>query len=77
VKQAQVVGERLRKAVEGHRFEFEGKVIPVTISVGIAVLPNPAVKDASDIVGFADQALYKSKNAGRNRVTVYEADNVK
>ncbi|HXU06001.1 MAG TPA: GGDEF domain-containing protein [Polyangia bacterium] len=74
INQAQVVGERLRKSVEAHRFAYEGKVIPVTISVGIAVLPNPAVKDASDIVGFADQALYKSKNDGRNRVTVYKAE---
>jgi diguanylate cyclase (GGDEF)-like protein len=72
--QAQVVGERLRKAVEGHRFIYEGALIPVTISVGIAVLPNPAVKDANDIVGFADQALYKSKNGGRNRVTVYKPE---
>jgi diguanylate cyclase (GGDEF)-like protein len=72
--QAQVVGERMRKAVEGHRFVYEGALIPVTISVGIAVLPNPAVKDANDIVGFADQALYKSKNGGRNRVTVYKPD---
>ena len=72
--QAQVVGERMRKAVEGHRFVYEGTLIPVTISVGIAVLPNPAVKDANDIVGFADQALYKSKNGGRNRVTVYKPD---
>ncbi len=72
--QAQVVGERMRKAVEGHRFVYEGTLIPVTISVGVAVLPNPAVKDANDIVGFADQALYKSKNGGRNRVTVYKSD---
>jgi len=72
--QAQVVGERLRKAVENNRFVYDGTVIPVTISVGIAVLPNAAVKDASDIVAFADQALYKSKNAGRNRVTVYKPE---
>jgi two-component system cell cycle response regulator len=72
--QAQVVGERMRKAVEGHRFVYEGTLIPVTISVGVAVLPNAAVKDANDIVGFADQALYKSKNGGRNRVTVYTPD---
>jgi len=72
--QAQVVGERMRKSVESHRFVYEGTLIPVTISVGIAVLPNAAVKDANDVVGFADQALYKSKNAGRNRVTVYKPD---
>src|SRR5436190_2349530 len=72
--QAQVVGERMRKAVETHRFVYEGTHIPITISVGVAVLPNPAVKDANDIVGLADQALYKSKHAGRNQVTLYVPD---
>jgi diguanylate cyclase (GGDEF)-like protein len=71
--QAQVVGDRLRKAVEGHPFAYDGKAISVTISVGVAVLPNAAVKDANDLIAFADQALYKSKNAGRNRVTLYQA----
>ena len=66
------VARELRKAVEGHRFVYEGTPIPITISVGVAVLPDPAVKDASDIVSLADQALYKSKHAGRNRVTRHE-----
>jgi diguanylate cyclase (GGDEF)-like protein len=69
--QAQVVGERLRKAVESHRFVFEGTHIPVTISVGIAVIPDDTVKIASDIVALADKALYSSKRGGRNRVTVH------
>jgi two-component system cell cycle response regulator len=69
--QAQVVGERLRKAVEAHRFVFEGTHIPVTISVGIAVIPDDTVKIASDIVALADKALYSSKRGGRNRVTLH------
>jgi two-component system, cell cycle response regulator len=70
--QAMVVGERMRKAVEAYKFIYDGSNIPVTISVGVAVLPDPAVKDANDIVSQADQALYKSKNAGRNRVTLFQ-----
>src|SRR5882724_6527104 len=70
--QAQVVGERLRKAVESHRFVYEGTHIPLTISVGVAGLPDPAVKDASELVSLADQALYKSKHGGRNQVTVHK-----
>src|SRR5262249_32651951 len=41
MNQAPVVGERLRKAVESHKYVYDKKQIPVTISVGIAVLPNP------------------------------------
>ncbi len=71
--QATIVGERMRKAVEKHRFTFEGTHIPVTISVGIAGLPDPAVKDATDLVARADKALYQSKHGGRNRVTIHQA----
>ena len=41
IAQAQVVGERLRKAVEAHRFVYEGTHIPVTISVGVAGAAQP------------------------------------
>ena len=72
LSQAQVVGERMRKAVEKHRFMHEGTHIPVTISIGIASLPDPAVKDATDLVARADKALYQSKHGGRNRVTIHQ-----
>jgi len=70
--QASIVGERMRKSVEKHRFVHEGIPIPVTISVGIAGLPDPAVKDATDLVARADKALYQSKHGGRNRVTIHQ-----
>ncbi|HEX3904580.1 MAG TPA: GGDEF domain-containing protein [Polyangia bacterium] len=70
--QASIVGERMRKAVEKHRFVHEGTPIPVTISVGIASLPDPAIKDAADLISRADKALYQSKHGGRNRVTIHQ-----
>jgi two-component system cell cycle response regulator len=72
LSQAQVVGERMRKAVEKYRFVYEGATIPVTISIGIASLPDPAIKDATDLVARADKALYQSKHGGRNRVTIHQ-----
>ncbi|HVT07121.1 MAG TPA: GGDEF domain-containing protein [Polyangia bacterium] len=72
LSQAHIVAERMRKAVEKHRFVHEGTVIPVTISVGVTGLPDPVVKDASDLVSRADKALYQSKHGGRNRVTVFQ-----
>jgi two-component system cell cycle response regulator len=72
VMQGQIVAERMRKAVEMNKFVFEGTHIPLTISVGVAGLPDPAVKDASELVSLADQSLYKSKHAGRNRVTLHK-----
>jgi len=73
VTQGQIVAERMRKAVEVNKFVFEGTHIPVTISVGVAGLPDAKVKDAAELVSLADQSLYKSKHGGRNRVTVHRA----
>ena len=50
---------------------YDGKVIPVTISLGIAALPDPAIKDSAAMLVAADQALYRSKQGGRNRVSVH------
>jgi two-component system, cell cycle response regulator len=69
--QAQVIGERLRRATEGRQFAYDSKIIPVTISVGLASLPDPAIKDASGLVSAADAALYRSKQGGRNRVSMH------
>lgn len=68
-QQASDVAERIRKKIEGHKFEYEGNTIPVTVSLGVASIK----KDfhlGSDIYKEADKALYESKRNGKNRVTV-------
>lgn len=65
---AKEVAERVRATLAAHHFEFDGKQIPVTASLGVA-LWNPSFKTASDFINFADQLLYKSKQNGRNRVS--------
>lgn len=68
-KTAAEVGERIRQTIETHEFVFEGKKIPVTVSVGIATkLPNET--EWTQIYDRADKALYQSKQGGRNRVTI-------
>ena len=70
---AEIFGERLRAWVQSYPFVHEGRKLPVTISVGIAALPEVDVSEPKLLVQCADQALYKSKETGRNRVTVYGA----
>jgi diguanylate cyclase (GGDEF)-like protein len=65
---AGIVGERLRSTVERHIFDFQGTRFPVTISVGVAALPEAQVARPMDLVGEADAALYEAKRGGRNRV---------
>jgi diguanylate cyclase (GGDEF)-like protein len=63
-EEAVLLAERLLRAVEHVD-------VPVTVSIGIATYIRHAA-DASALVEAADQALYESKRAGRNRKTVYE-----
>jgi diguanylate cyclase (GGDEF)-like protein len=59
--------ERVRALVESTQFVFEGRVIPVTISVGVAQLDERHVGE-QELVAAADRALYAAKHGGRNRV---------
>jgi len=66
---ATVVAERLRRRIASERFSIQqgASAIEVTISVGIATL-DTAGDTAASILKRADQALYRAKRDGRNRV---------
>ena len=70
IQEAQIVAERLRSAVETTKIEISNnQFINLTISLGLAQLD---IKDMpEDLYMKADSALYKSKESGRNRVSVY------
>ena len=63
-------GERLRAMVEKLQFRGNNTNFRVTISVGICVFPDHG-DDAQAIIEHADAALYVSKRAGRNRVSIW------
>lgn len=69
LKNATEVAERIRTTVQSHTFKYDQQVIPVTISMGVAY-KNPEEHDWSQFFKRADESLYKSKQGGRNRVTV-------
>jgi len=60
------IAERLRKSVMDKTFSADGKVLKVTISIGIATAPVDA-GSKEELIGKADQALYHAKHSGRNR----------
>ena len=62
------LAERIRTLVCGTAFVFDGKTIPVAISVGVAAFPELNFDDPLELIGAADEALYEAKRSGRNRV---------
>jgi two-component system cell cycle response regulator len=67
-EEARRLAERLRRAVESLAVEVPGGVVRVTISTGIASYPAPNVTTPEELIREADRALYRAKQAGRNRV---------
>jgi diguanylate cyclase (GGDEF)-like protein len=63
------IAERVRATMEAHAFVYEGKQIPLTVSLGV-VTKTPTDTSWKDIFDRADKAMYASKQAGRNRVTI-------
>jgi diguanylate cyclase (GGDEF)-like protein len=62
-----VMAERIRSIIEGDRMNAPEGMIPVTISLGVAV-SGAGEADAAALVCAADLALYRAKGKGRNRV---------
>jgi diguanylate cyclase (GGDEF)-like protein len=61
------LAERVRAAVESASLSVGGHTIRATVSVGVA-LSNDSTPDLNEILEAADQALYRAKALGRNRV---------
>jgi len=67
-KDAAVLAERVRKAIESEGIEYEaGKTLYVTASIGVATLKSRTGTD-NDLIQSADAALYTAKRDGRNCV---------
>ncbi|MCL5036539.1 MAG: sensor domain-containing diguanylate cyclase [Chloroflexi bacterium] len=63
------IGERLRKEIEEYELVYDRQPIKVTISIGIATFPSHSM-EMKELIRKADMALYASKDAGRNAVTL-------
>lgn len=68
VHEAMAIAERLRLEVQEHVFDgsLQGQVL--TISLGVATYPSPRIESIDSLFRQADEALYRAKQSGRNRV---------
>lgn len=70
MKGALVVAERYRKRIEDFMLLENERELKITISLGVATYPRADIKSVDDLIRMADNALYKAKKNGRNRVEV-------
>ena len=75
---ASTFANRLRTKIEESHFQNDHYAIKLTASIGLALAnPNSMEVDARTLVRYADRALYNAKEAGRNRVEIFDFKSVK
>lgn len=68
---AEAFAERLRELIEAQSFCLSRATpIRLTTSIGVSAFPGFGVESVEDLLANADQALYRAKSEGRNRVRV-------
>lgn len=63
----QNVAERIRRKIESTKFEYKDLTIPITMTFGLSVYKG-ASDNIEDCIKRADQALYRGKYQGKNKV---------
>jgi diguanylate cyclase (GGDEF)-like protein len=69
-EQALQAAQRIRQSIEAKLIRVYDEYVKVTVSIGLSMFPAHA-KKVDKLIDCADQALYKAKQEGRNRVGVH------
>ena len=70
---AVLLADRIRTSIESATVRHGDVVIPVTVSVGLALF-DESDRDVQDVIERADQGLYVAKKTGRNRTFLMPAE---
>jgi diguanylate cyclase (GGDEF)-like protein len=69
---AMMVAQRIVDNIADYNFNIDDKEVNMTISSGLSEYPNDS-DTLSDLIQFADEGLYKTKDSGGNGVTIYHS----
>lgn len=67
-----LIAERLRKLIMNYKFNIGSRLIDITASFGVALLNRVSGDNIENYYSYADRALYLAKEAGKNRVEIFE-----
>jgi diguanylate cyclase (GGDEF)-like protein len=67
---AAVFAERIRSTVEKEKFLVADKIVPITLSIGMATRGADRADTVDELINVADRRLYLAKQNGRNRICV-------
>ncbi len=67
-EQAHSVADKIRQVIEEHPFALEAGELPQTLTISVGVASSDGTCSADAIIQRADEALYRAKESGKNRV---------
>jgi len=62
------LAEQIRTKVEAMKFTTSGNEINATLSIGVSNFPDNDIQCVSQLIAYADKAMYKAKRKGRNQI---------
>ncbi|MHB1247103.1 MAG: EAL domain-containing protein [Sulfuriferula sp.] len=69
------IAESILSAIKAFRFNWEGRSFSIGVSIGVTVITRKS-SDVNAVVSIADSACYAAKEKGRNRVQVFNPDDI-
>ncbi len=69
---AAIVASRIANHIAEMELQFQGQVVRLTSSIGVADIADLKVVEADSLVKAADIALYEAKRTGRNRIVLFD-----
>lgn len=69
---AHQIAEKVLRRIAEDSASWQGQSLPITCSIGLAVLPTTHRLDGESLLDAADKALYRAKEGGRNRCCIAE-----
>ncbi len=69
------IAENMLAAIKAFRFNWEGRAFSIGVSIGVTVITRKST-DLKTVISIADAACYAAKEKGRNRIQVYNPDDI-
>ena len=75
IDKAREIANNLRKTIKNFQFVWDKKAFDVGVSIGLVEI-NENMRTLNDILKAADSACYVAKDLGKNRIHIYQDDDI-
>ncbi|MBI4394994.1 MAG: diguanylate cyclase [Candidatus Omnitrophica bacterium] len=75
-EEAKQIAEKVRSNIQAKKFNYVNKITSFTVSIGLASAKADHLLASRSLIRSADEALYKAKKTGKNKVSLYQRESI-